>query len=117
MGVGWQRYASAPSLPRKIPVTPYMYGWMDHRACLDECRKFRRTPVFDPPDLPAHNERVYRLGSPGPQPLPVAGHKFNDITAARKQPSSLFSSLIKFVEAIFNAPVFQILSYYNSTTI
>jgi len=86
---------------------------MNHRADLDGVQEISPHTGTQSPDGPAHSESLYRLGSPGPQPLPVAGRKSNNITAARKHPSSLFSSLIKFVEAIFNAPVFRILSYYN----
>jgi len=46
-GVGGQRHAPAV-LPREIPGTDCIGGWVGLRAGLDRCGKCRPPPKFDP---------------------------------------------------------------------
>ena len=60
MGVGDQRQAPAPLLPRRTPDTHRTGGWGSRMAGVDSTESVASTEIRFP-DRPAHSEFLYRL--------------------------------------------------------
>jgi len=67
MGMGGQRHAPAALPPGERPSTHCIGGWVDPRAGLDECGKYRPRTGIRSPDRPSRSEWLYRLSYRGSQ--------------------------------------------------